>query len=172
MSRLGFLPNWQWISISEHHFDFCMYSELLFLSWIRSWHQIQLKQTTCINSMQPNRFLCILYTRFSSKAEKPFVAKENITVGIERNIEGNSPVRHQEFDSDEVVIFHHRNEGKKPLYKRKEFETREEVRYININSIFKKTKIAIYVLLIFQVFLRNHIIIIIFFFFYPDSLFG
>ena len=65
---------------------------------------------------EPNRLSKLeekerLNDRFSSKAEKPFVPKENITVGIERNIEGNEPAVPRAFDAEQVVIYRPKDEG-------------------------------------------------------------
>ena len=63
-----------------------------------------------------------LHQRYSDAREKPFVFSENISIGIERNIRGNSPVRRKPFAPRDVLIPRREDEGRIPLYKREEFE--------------------------------------------------
>jgi hypothetical protein len=65
-----------------------------------------------------------LHTRFTEECNNPisFLPKENISVGIDRNIPGNKPaVVGGQFFSDQVIISRHRGEGEVPLHQREEF---------------------------------------------------
>ena len=51
-----------------------------------------------------------------------------LTLGIERNIRGNSPaVIRREIKPEAIELPRKKNEGNKPLHKRDEFRTREEL---------------------------------------------
>lgn len=67
-----------------------------------------------------------LHSRFTGSRVKPFSFGENITVGIERNIRGNSPARYGPFSASDILIPRRDNEGDLPLCKREEFEEKEE----------------------------------------------
>lgn len=57
------------------------------------------------------------------KEDKPFTPKENITIGIERNIRSNSPQRmiKRDFVPESVLVVRNKAEGFAPLYARSEF---------------------------------------------------
>ena len=60
--------------------------------------------------------------------EKSFIPKENITVGIQRNIKGGVeglPIR-RDYHESEVVLVRRKEEGTTPLCRREEFETPPE----------------------------------------------
>lgn len=62
--------------------------------------------------------------RFTEECDNPlsFMPKENISVGIERNIPGNEPaVVGGELFPDQVLITRRRGEGEVPLHQRDEF---------------------------------------------------
>ncbi|CAD5116376.1 DgyrCDS5272 [Dimorphilus gyrociliatus] len=66
--------------------------------------------------------------RFSNSNKEKFVAQDNITIGIERNIQGNFPAVIPPFiDTSAVVVFRKRDDGDKPLCKRPEFKNDIEV---------------------------------------------
>ena len=62
------------------------------------------------------------FASYANESTKSFVPKDNITVGIERNISGNSPVRRREYAWEEVRILRRKDEGEHPLCLREEFK--------------------------------------------------
>lgn len=60
--------------------------------------------------------------RFTDPKKEKFIAHDNITIGIERNIQGNYPaVIPESIDTSAVIVFRKRDDGDKPLCKRPEF---------------------------------------------------
>ncbi len=79
-------------------------------------------------SKHTKRKRTMLCDRFTDEDSERFEPPDNITIGIERNIRGNSPaVIRKEIKPECVEVFRQKDEGTRPLCKREEFKTREEV---------------------------------------------
>ena len=83
-----------------------------------------------------------LNLRFRKEDEiRPIDLDENITIGIHRNIEGDSPMRiSRQYRSAEVHIVRRKDEGQKEIFDREEIREAEEIVERRVVTVVKSGK--------------------------------